>query len=101
MPASLMFCLLAAASPAVANGPVVREAPIRAHLAFLSNDLLEGRGTGQRGGELAVLYLETQLRALGLAPANGDSFLPRVELVGLTLLIDRSRVFGSGGRGEL
>jgi Zn-dependent M28 family amino/carboxypeptidase len=100
MPATLMFCLLAAASPAVANGPVVREAPIRAHLAFLSNDLLEGRGTGQRGGELAVLYLETQLRALGLAPANGDSFLQPVNLLGVRLLTEKSSLVFHGPSGE-
>ena len=26
---------------------------IRAHVRFLSDDLLEGRGTGQRGGDIA------------------------------------------------
>ncbi|MEG1329683.1 MAG: aminopeptidase, partial [Janthinobacterium sp.] len=40
--------------------PLVAEAPLRAHLSFLADDLLEGRGTGQRGGDLAVRYLETQ-----------------------------------------
>src|SRR5215469_14421725 len=41
------------------------EAPIR----FLSSDLLEGRGPGTRGDELARLYLQTQLEALGYQPA--------------------------------
>ena len=27
---------------------------IRAHVRFLSHDLLEGRGTGQRGGDIAA-----------------------------------------------
>ena len=39
---------------------------IRADLKFLADDLLEGRGTGQRGGEMAALYLETRFRQLGL-----------------------------------
>ena len=33
---------------------------IRAHVKFLSSDLLEGRGTGQRGGEIAAAYIATQ-----------------------------------------
>jgi Zn-dependent M28 family amino/carboxypeptidase len=100
MPATLMLCLLASAASAAPNAPVVREAPIRAHLAFLSDDLLEGRGTGQRGGELAVKYLAAQLQALGLVPANGDSFLQRVDLLGVKLLPERSRLVFHRASGE-
>lgn len=80
----------AAPSPAPAPTPappraLVREAPLRAHLALLADDLFEGRGTGQRGGDLTVRYLETQLAALGLEPAVGGSFLQRVEAVGTRL----------------
>ena len=40
---------------------------IRAHVRFLSLDLLEGRGPGKRGAELAAEYIATQfaLAALG------------------------------------
>jgi hypothetical protein len=44
---------------------------LRAHTAFLASDLLEGRGTGSRGAEVAALYLEAQCRALGLQPLEG------------------------------
>ena len=33
---------------------------VQTHVEFLSDDLLKGRGTGERGGELTVRYLETQ-----------------------------------------
>lgn len=65
--------------------PKVDEGALRAHLAFLADDVLEGRGTGQRGGELAVRYLETQLQVLGLAPANGSSYRQVVKLSGIKL----------------
>jgi Zn-dependent M28 family amino/carboxypeptidase len=39
-------------------------------LRFLSDDLLEGRGVGSRGDQLARLYLATQLQLAGLAPAG-------------------------------
>jgi Zn-dependent M28 family amino/carboxypeptidase len=73
-----------AAQPAVPPSvpPSVREAPLRAHLSFLADDLLEGRGTGQRGGALTVRYLETQAAAIGLTPAAGGSYRQKVELVG-------------------
>ena len=92
MPATLLFCLLAVAGPLASMAPVVREEPIRAHMAFLSDDLLEGRGTGQRGGDLAVKYLEAHLRALGLKPAAGDSYLQRVDVLGVKLLAEQSRL---------
>lgn len=66
-----------------AQAAKVEEAPLRAHLAFLSDDLLEGRGTGQRGGELTMRYLETQLAAMGLKPGNGGSFRQTVKIAGV------------------
>ena len=100
MTRTFMLCLLAVAGSAAAAAPVVREEPIRAHMAFLSDDPLEGRGTGQRGGELAVKYLAAQLQALGLSPANGDSFLQRVDLLGVRLLPERSRLAFRGAGEE-
>ena len=79
---------LAAAAPL----PTVQEAPLRAHLQFLSSDLLEGRGTGQRGGDLTVAYLETQAMAAGLRPANGSSFRQSVKIAGVKALPAESQV---------
>ena len=58
---------------------------IRAHVKFLADDLLEGRGTGQRGGDIAAAYIATQFELYGLKPA-GDrgSYLQQVPLVGVT-----------------
>src|SRR4051812_47971356 len=50
----------------------VNPANIRTHVKFLSSDLLEGRGTGQRGGDIAAEYIATQLALYGLKPA-GDN----------------------------
>jgi Zn-dependent M28 family amino/carboxypeptidase len=65
------------------TAPIVHEAPLRAHLAFLSSDLMEGRGTGQRGGDLTVAYLEAQAMAAGLQPANGGRFRQLVKIAGV------------------
>jgi len=58
---------------------------IRAHVRFLASDLLEGRGTGQRGGQLAAEYMATQFALYGLKPAGDDgTYLQKVPLVGIT-----------------
>src|ERR1043166_5364472 len=62
----------------------IDEATLKGHIRFLSDDLLEGRGTGARGGEIAAKYIASQLEELGAkgAGANGSFFQP-VSLVGV------------------
>ena len=58
---------------------------IRWHVRFLSHDLLEGRGTGQRGGDVAAEYIAIQLAEYGLKPAgDGGTYMQKVPLVGIT-----------------
>lgn len=60
---------------------------IRWHVRFLSHDLLEGRGTGQRGGDLAAEYMATQFAEYGLKPAGDHgTYMQKVPLVGITTL---------------
>ena len=78
------LCALAISQQRGGSGPALNEAAIRARIKFLSSDLLEGRGTGARGGEIAAAYIAAQMEAMGLkgAGANG-SFLQPVSLVGV------------------
>ncbi len=58
---------------------------IRAHVRYLSHDLLEGRGTGQRGGDIAAEYIGTQFALYGLKPAGDNgTYLQKVPMVGIT-----------------
>jgi Zn-dependent M28 family amino/carboxypeptidase len=60
---------------------------IRAHVRFLSDDLLEGRGTGARGGDLAAKYIAAQFALDGLKPAGDDGgYLQKVEFTGVHTL---------------
>jgi hypothetical protein len=54
----------------------IRPESIRAEMRFLSNDLLEGRGTGTRGFQIAAEYMAAQFEGMGLQPAgdNGTYF---------------------------
>jgi Zn-dependent M28 family amino/carboxypeptidase len=60
---------------------------IRAHVRYLSDDLLEGRGTGARGGDIAAKYIATQFALDGLKPAgDGGGFLQRIDFTGVQTL---------------
>ncbi|MGD0493467.1 MAG: M28 family peptidase [Steroidobacteraceae bacterium] len=60
---------------------------IRAHVQFLADDLLEGRGTGTRGGDIAAHYIATQFALYGLKPAgDGGGYLQRVDFTGVQTL---------------
>ncbi|HXE89774.1 MAG TPA: M28 family peptidase [Terriglobales bacterium] len=73
-------------SPAVARAVKAIDAEkIRAHVRYLADDRLQGRGTGQPGGDLAARYIAEQFAAYGLKPAGDQgTFMQRVPLVGLT-----------------
>ncbi len=79
------------------------EAAIRAHMALLADDALEGRLTGSRGYDLAAKYVAAQFAGVGLEPfaGNGTWFqsVPLVE--GQRIPLAASLVFeGPGGRFE-
>ena len=62
---------------------------IRWHVKFLAHDLLEGRGTGQRGGDIAAEYIATQFALYGLKPAGDNGFyLQKVPMLGIRTLDD-------------
>src|SRR5262245_6160647 len=76
--------LLALATAAAAQINEIAADRIRAHVKFLASDLLEGRGPGTRGDQLATEYLATQFALLGAKPAGENgTYFQRVPLVGV------------------
>lgn len=74
-------------APAFAAMQTIDPERIRAHVRFLADDLLEGRGTGQRGGDIAAEYIATQFTLYGLKPAGDNgTYLQKVPMVGVTTL---------------
>jgi Zn-dependent M28 family amino/carboxypeptidase len=94
--------LLAAATSALAAAPVpgADKRLIEAHIAFLADDLLEGRGSGTRGYDIAASYVASQFRQYGVAP-RGDKggYLQAVSLRSTVLVADspRMEVIGKDG----
>jgi Zn-dependent M28 family amino/carboxypeptidase len=57
---------------------------IRAHVKFLASDLLEGRGMGQRGSDIAAEYIATQFALAGLKPAGDKgTYFQEVPMVSI------------------
>jgi Zn-dependent M28 family amino/carboxypeptidase len=60
---------------------------IGAHVRFLAGDLLEGRGPGTRGGDIAANYIAAQFALYGLQPAGDNGgYLQKVDFVGVQTL---------------
>jgi Zn-dependent M28 family amino/carboxypeptidase len=65
---------------------------IRAHVRFLSDDLLEGRGPGLRGAEIAAQYIATQFALSGLKPAgDGGTYFQKVPLMAVHTIEDQTK----------
>jgi hypothetical protein len=130
--ATPVICLIAllplpaAAMPPNAGGDPIRAEELRDHVAFLADDRLEGRMTGEPGCELAAAWLAERFAALRLEPlgdldadgrrtylqhfvaVSGRALLPETscDLAGAPLALgeDFTAVFGMGsaaGAGEL
>jgi len=85
-------------APAQRVASEIRAEQIWGPLRFLSDDLLEGRASSSRGGDIAVQYIASQFMALGLEPA-GDSgtYIQRVPIVTLVPSATLEVVAGAAG----
>src|SRR3989304_7234889 len=80
----MMFLIHCSTGSRINEAEAIREIRadrLAAQVRFLADDLLEGRGTGTRGYDLAALYMATQFQEIGLSPAGDPgSFLQQVPL---------------------
>lgn len=83
--AGVAAAALAGASPAQSPAASFTPEAFRAHVAFLADDLLEGREAGTRGYDVAARYVATQFEALGLRPGANGQWLQPVEFIRYTV----------------
>ena len=92
----LSLPLLAQTDPALDPPPAavvgITAERMRAHMSFLADDLLEGRGTGTRGHEIAARYVQTQFELLGLKPAGANGYRQQVPFRSITVIPEQSSV---------
>jgi Zn-dependent M28 family amino/carboxypeptidase len=102
---ALLGLTLQAQEPAMPEVPAIAGVPaaarqaaasidpekIRAHVRFLANDLLEGRGPGTRGGQLAAEYIATQFALAGARPAGENgTYFQKVPLMAVHTEVDKT-----------
>ena len=64
---------------------------VRAHVKFLADDLLEGRGPGLRGSEIAAQYIATQFALYGLKPGGDNgTYLQQINMVGMNAIPEKT-----------
>jgi Zn-dependent M28 family amino/carboxypeptidase len=87
------------AVPAIAGVPAIaREAAasidparIGAHVRYLASDLLEGRGPGTHGGQLAAEYIASQFALAGARPAGENgTYFQNVPLMAVHTEVDKT-----------
>jgi len=91
------FCLLFCVFPVEAGGEDdailgIRPEALRAHVRFLADDLLEGRGTATRGHDIASKYVASQFEAMGLEPGNAGSFFQPIRFRSAEIVAEQTEL---------
>ena len=95
----LRLIAVLSALPLLAQDGAISAEHIRADTKFLSNDLLEGRGVGVRGGQLATEYIAAQFALAGAKPAGDDgTYFQKVPLVGVETQPDAQLSASASGK---
>ena len=64
-----------------AGADLITASDLESHVSFLASPLLKGRMNGEPGLEIAQQYIVSQVRLLGLKPANGSSYFQPYSIV--------------------
>lgn len=115
-PSGLLLCLSLLAAPTAAQTTASRvsatsssslpvsstricAACVRAHMAFLASDALQGRGSGSRDEWIAATYVASQLEQYGIEPAGENgTYFQRVVLLKRQLTKPPQLTFRTGGK---
>jgi hypothetical protein len=97
---SLLSCLVISAQIPARIAPgyrTIQETDLRANLAFLASDALQGRLSLQPGDDAAAQWVASEFAKAGLKPASDGTFLQPVPLI--EYRNDRAQSFISLSRG--
>ena len=73
-------------------GDVITSDDLESHVSFLASPHLKGRQNGEPGLELAQQYIVSQVRLLGLKPANGTSYYQHYTVLKNSIDYDKTKV---------
>jgi len=75
----------------------INSGDLETYVSFLSSPLMKGRSNGESELEIAVNYISSQAKLLGLKPANGNSYLQPYTIMKKSIDTGKSsiKIFGS------
>lgn len=92
--------LLSAESYTISRNDAINENTLKAHIIFLSDDLLGGRGVGSVGSSIAQLYIANQMQLLGLKCGFEDlSYYQKFDIVEINTKTDMQLTIRGKHRG--
>ena len=88
------------AVPEVSAKPTSRfsAATLAENIKIFSSDEFEGRSPASKGETLTINFLADQLKQIGFAPGNGDSYFQEVPLVSITTSPDAALAISVKGQ---
>ena len=93
--------LLSAESDLIGRDEAINENTLKAHINFLSDDLLGGRGVGSVGNSIAQLYIANQMQLSGLKGGFEDSsYYQKFDMVEINTKTEMQLII-TGKRREL
>jgi hypothetical protein len=98
--AVLLSLFVFASAFAQGAAPTFTPERMRAHVAFLADDLLDGRKTGTRGHEIAARYVAAQFESYGLKPAGETGWYQNITFQRTAYAADRSTLTILGAKDE-
>ena len=85
--AAVTLCATCLALAQKTYTPKIDPQKIRETVQYLSSDQLEGRGTGQKGGDAAADWIASEYKSYGLKPAGDNgTYFQHVPMVGVKTL---------------
>ena len=93
---SLISIMACGTTPEVSDANITA-ASLDKYLAEISSDYYQGRKPFTEGEKRTLDYLETQLKEIGVAPGNGDSYFQEVPLVEITGSPDKTMTLKGHG----
>ena len=79
---------------------IIREQDLRADLAFLTADPLQGRMSLETGDAVAIEWIVSEFKKMGLKPAFGDSYVQPVPVVEYRADVAKTSIVLRRGGGE-
>lgn len=77
---TLLFAVTIASAQKLKKGDKVTLSNLQSHVQYLADDKLEGRRAGSTGEKLAMEYISSQFKSIGLQPKGTDQFYQAFEI---------------------